>query len=142
VKEESPMTENKTRPTTITVSSFLKKIKDPQLRKDCDTIIEIMESVSKLKPVMWGSAIIGFGTRHYVYESGREGDTVIVGFSPRKQAIALYLAGGLEPLRDELSNLGKHTTGNGCLYIKSLKDVDIPVLKNILTKAYRRVKQK
>jgi len=136
------MTENKTRPTTITVSSFLKKIKDPQLRKDCDTIIEIMESVSKLKPVMWGSAIIGFGTRHYVYESGREGDTVIVGFSPRKQAIALYLAGGLEPLRDELSNLGKHTTGNGCLYIKSLKDVDIPVLKNILTKAYRRVKQK
>ena len=136
------MVENKTKPTTITVSSFLKKIKDPQLRKDCDTIIEIMESVSKLKPVMWGSAIIGFGTRHYVYESGREGNTMIVGFSPRKQAIALYLAGGLEGLNDELSKLGKHTTGKGCLYIKSLNNVDIPVLKKILTKAYRSVKQK
>jgi len=134
------MTENKTKPTTITVSSFLKRIKDPELRNDCDTIIEIMESVSKLKPVMWGSAIIGFGTRHYVYESGREGDTMIVGFSPRKQAIALYLAGGLEPLKDELSNLGKHTTGKGCLYIKSLNDVNIVTLKKILTKSYKSVK--
>jgi hypothetical protein len=136
------MSENKTKPTTVTVSSFLKKIQDPQLRRDCDAIIEMLESVSKLKPVMWGTAIIGFGTRHYVYESGREGDTMIVGFSPRKQAIALYLAGGLEPLSDELSKLGKHTTGKGCLYIKSLKDVDVPVLEKILAKSYRSVKQK
>jgi hypothetical protein len=136
------MPENKTRPTKLTVGSFLKKIQDPQLRRDCDAIIEILESVSKLEPVMWGTAIIGFGTRHYVYESGREGDTMIVGFSPRKQAIALYLAGGLEPLGDELSKLGKHTTGKGCLYIKSLKDVDVPVLEKILAKSYRSVKQK
>jgi hypothetical protein len=141
MKEEHPMAENKTKPTALTVGSYLKKIKDPQLRKDCNSIIEIMESISKLKPVMWGSAIIGFGTRHYVYESGREGDTMIVGFSPRKQAIALYLAGGLEPLRDELSKLGKHTTGKGCLYLKSLSDVDTNVLKKILTKSYRSVKQ-
>lgn len=134
------MVENKTKPTAITVSSFLNKIKEPQLRKDCGTIIEIMESISKLKPVMWGSAIVGFGTRHYVYESGREGDTMIVGFSPRKQAIALYLAGGLEPLRAELSKLGKHTTGKGCLYIRSLDDVDAATLKKILTKSYRSVK--
>ncbi len=136
------MPENKTKPTTITVSSFLKKIREPQLRKDCDTIIELMASVSKLKPVMWGSAIIGFGTRHYIYASGREGDTLIVGFSPRKQAITFYLAGGLEGVKDELSKLGKHTTGKGCLYIKSLNDVDISVLKKILTKSYRSVKQK
>ncbi len=135
------MAENKTKPTTSTVNSFLKKIKDSQLRNDCDTLIEIMESVSKLKPVMWGSAIIGFGTRHYVYESGREGDTMIVGFSPRSQAIALYLAGGLSPLQDELSKLGKHSTGKGCLYIKSLNDVNIPTLKKILTKSYKSVKQ-
>jgi len=134
------MSDNKTKPTAITVNSFLKKITDPQLRKDCDNIIEIMEVVSKLKPVMWGTAIIGFGTRHYVYESGREGDTMIVGFSPRKQAIALYLAGGLEPLQDELSKLGKYDTGKGCLYIKSLKDVDISVLKKILTKSYKSIK--
>jgi hypothetical protein len=135
------MAENKTMPTAVTVSSFLKKIKDPQLQKDCSTIIEIMESISRLKPVMWGSAIIGFGTRHYVYESGREGDTMIVGFSPRKQAIAFYLAGGLEPLHDELSKLGKHTTGKGCLYIKSLNDVDTSILRKILTKAFRSAKE-
>ena len=136
------MAENKTKPTATAVGSFLKKLKDPQLQKDCSTLIAILESVSKLKPVMWGSAIIGFGTRHYVYESGREGDTVIVGFSPRKQAIALYLAGGLEPLRNELSKLGKHTTGKGCLYIKSLNDVDTAVLRKILTKSFRSVKQR
>jgi hypothetical protein len=136
------MSDNKTKPTTVTVTTFLKKITDPGLRKDCEGIIEIMETVSKLKPVLWGTAIIGFGTRHYVYESGREGDTMIVGFSPRKHAIALYLAGGLEPLRDELSKLGKYDTGKGCLYIKSLKDVDLAILKKVLTKSYRSVKQK
>jgi hypothetical protein len=135
------MAENKTKPTSTTVSAFLKKIKGPQLQKDCRTIIEIMESISMLQPVMWGSAIIGFGTRHYVYESGREGDTMIVGFSPRKQAIVFYLAGGLEPLQDELSKLGKHTTGKGCLYIKSLNDVDTVVLRKLLSKSYRSVKQ-
>ena len=135
------MAENKTKPTTLSVSSFLSKIKDPALRNDCDTIIALLESISKLKPVVWGSAIIGFGTRHYVYESGREGDTMIVGFSPRKQAIALYLAGGLSPLEEELSKLGKHTTGKGCLYIKSLADVNVNVLKKILTKSYKSVKE-
>lgn len=134
------MAENKTKPTTITVASFLKKF-SPHLRKDCDTVIQLLQSISNQKPVMWGSAIIGFGTRHYVYESGRQGDTMIVGFSPRKQAIALYLAGGLEPLQSELEKLGKFTTGKGCLYIKSLDDVDISVLKKILTKSYKSVKQ-
>ena len=133
------MAENKTRPTASAVSSFLKKIKDPVLLKDCKAIISLMESVSRQKPVMWGSAIIGFGTRHYVYASGREGDTMVIGFSPRKQALALYLAGGLEPLQDELSKLGKHTTGKGCLYLKSLGDVDARVLEKILAKSYRSV---
>lgn len=136
------MTENKTKPTTTTVRAFLNRIENPQLRHDCNSIIEIMEAISKLKPVMWGSSIIGFGTRHYVYDSGREGDTMIVGFSPRKQNISLYLAGGLEPLEGELSRLGKHETGKGCLYIKSLKDVDVAVLKKILTKAFNSVKRK
>jgi hypothetical protein len=137
--EKYPMAENKTKPISDAVSAFLKKL-SPELRKDCNTIIELMEPISKQKPVMWGSAIIGFGSRHYVYESGREGDTMIVGFSPRKQAIAFYLAGGLEPLQAELSKLGKHTTGKGCLYIKSVSDVDSNVLKVILTKSYKSVK--
>jgi hypothetical protein len=136
------MAENKTKPTTITVASFLGKIKDRRLRKDCDTIIEIMKSISALKPVMWGSAIVGFGTRHYVYESGREGDTMIVGFSPRAKAIVLYLSGGLEPLQEELAKLGKHSTGKGCLYIKTLADVDATILRKILTKSWKSGKFK
>jgi hypothetical protein len=91
---------------------------------------------------VWGTSIIGFGTRYNVYESGREGDTMIVGFSPRKQNISLYLAGGLELLKDELPTLGKYKTGMGCLYIKSLKDVDIKVLKKILAKSYNSVTRK
>jgi hypothetical protein len=133
------LAQNKTIPTSTAVSAFLKKV-SPEVRKDCNTIIGLMESISKQTPVMWGSAIIGFGTRHYVYETGREGDTMIVGFSPRKQALTLYLAGGLEPLQPELSRLGKHSTGKGCLYIKALADVDINVLKKVLTKSYKSVK--
>jgi hypothetical protein len=134
------MTENKTKPTTTSVTAFVNRIKDPMVRSDCKTLIEIMESVSKLKPVMWGSSIIGFGTYHYVYESGREGDSIIVGFSPRKQNIALYLKGGLDPLKDELARLGKYKTGKGCLYIKSMNDVDSSVLRKIIAKAYRSAK--
>ena len=85
---------------------------------------------------MWESAIIGFGTLHYMYDSGREGDTVAIGFSPRKQNISLYLTGGLSKIEGELSQLGKFKTSKGCLYIKSLSDVNIEVLKSIFAKAF------
>jgi hypothetical protein len=134
------MPENKTKPTATAVSAFLKKIKDPVIKADCASLVAMLESISRLPPVMWGSAIVGFGTRHYVYESGREGDTMIVGFAPRAKAIALYLAGGLDPLQNELSKLGKHTTGKGCLYINRLSDVDQSVLRKVLTKSYKSVK--
>jgi hypothetical protein len=131
------MAENKTKPTAAAVATFLKKINDHQLQHDCNALISMLESVSGLQPVMWGSAIVGFGTRHYVYESGREGDTMIIGFSPRAKAIALYLAGGLEPLHEELKKLGEHTTGKGCLYIKTLADVDSAILRKLLTKSWK-----
>ena len=134
------MAENKTRATVASVSGFLKKISDDQQRQDCVSLVDLMESVSKKKAVMWGSAIVGFGTYHYVYESGREGDSVIIGFSPRKQNIAIYLKGGLSPLKDELPKLGKHKTGGGCLYIKKLEDINTPVLKKILTKSFKSAK--
>ena len=136
------MTENKTKPTIESVTAFLNKIPDTQLREDCFAILEIMESVSKIKPVMWGSSIIGFGTYHYVYESGREGDTVILGFSPRKQNISIYLLGGLDKLKVELLKLGKHKTGKGCLYIKALKDINAAVLRKMFSKAWKSTKQK
>lgn len=131
------MAENKTKPTSASVTAYLKKIKDPQRREDCIALVELMKSASKSEPVMWGTSIVGFGTHHYVYESGREGDTVIIGFSSRQDSIALYLMGGLGPLADELPKLGKYKTGKGCLYVKTLADVDTAILKIILAKAWK-----
>jgi hypothetical protein len=91
---------------------------------------------------MWGRSIIGFGTFHYVYESGREGDTILIGFSPRKQNISIYLMGGLNKVEDELSKLGKYKTGGGCLYIKSLSDVNLTVLKKVFAKAFKEAQRK
>ena len=131
------MAENKTKPTSANVVAFLNKIQSRQLRDDCLTILKMMQTVSKLEPVMWGSAIIGFGTYHYVYESGREGDTIVIGFSPRKQNISIYLMGGLKNVEDELSKLGKYKTGKGCLYIKSLSEVNLEILKKVFAKAFK-----
>jgi hypothetical protein len=136
------MAENKTKPTKSNVIAFLNKIKDQQLRDDCFAILEMMQKVSNFEPVMWGSAIIGFGTYHYVYESGREGDTVVIGFSPRKQNISIYLMGGLDKVEDELSKLGKYKTGKGCLYIKSLSEVNVEVLKKVIAKAFEEAKRR
>jgi len=130
------MAENKTIPTEDSVTDFLNKIQDRQLREDCFAILEMMQVVTNSEPVMWGSAIIGFGTLHYVYDSGREGDISVIGFSPRKQNISIYLTGGLSKIEDELSQLGKYKTGKGCLYIKSLGDVNVEALKMIFTKAF------
>ena len=136
------MAENKTQPTKDSVSVFLNKIQDEPLREDCYAILEMMQQVSNLEPVLWGSAIIGFGKYHYVYESGREGDTVVIGFSPRKQNISIYLMGGLKIVEDELSKLGKYKTGKGCLYIKRLSDVNAEVLKKVFAKAFKDTTRK
>jgi hypothetical protein len=101
-----------------------------------------MQKVSKAEPVMWGSAIVGFGKYHYVYESGREGDTIILGFSPRKANISIYLTGGLTDIEDELSKLGTFKTGKGCLYIKSLEDINAAVLKRIFARACEEGKRR
>jgi hypothetical protein len=131
----SSVAENKTQPTKASVTDFLDHVQDKQVREDCYAILEMMQKASNSRPVMWGSSIIGFGTYHYVYESGREGDTVILGLSPRKQNITIYLMGGVGNVEAELSRLGKHKTGKGCLYIKSLSDVDPQVLKQVFAKA-------
>jgi hypothetical protein len=136
------MAENKTKPTDASVTYFLDQIKESRKREDCFALLKMMESVSKEKPIMWGSSIVGFGLYHYVYESGREGDTVQLGFSPRKEAITIYMMCSLAHVADELPKLGKYKTGKGCLYIKSLKDVDAAVLRRILTKAWKVAKSK
>jgi hypothetical protein len=131
------MAENKTKPTIASVTAFLNKIQDTQIRNDCFAILKMMQNLSRKEPVMWGSSIIGFGTFHYIYESGREGDTVVIGFSPRKQNISIYMMCGLEKVKGELLNLGKYKTGKGCLYIKSLSDVDTVALNKVLTKGFK-----
>src|SRR5512138_2694302 len=120
------MAQNKTQPTTQNVEQFLNTIPDERRRKDSFTLLELMKQVTGLQPVMWGSSIVGFGTYRYHYASGRQGDWLVLGFSPRKQAITLYAADGFAAFEGPLAKLGKHSTGVGCLYIKRLDDVDLP----------------
>jgi hypothetical protein len=131
------MAENKTKPTKANVAAFLNTIKEKQVREDCFVILDMMQNIARCEPVMWGSAIVGFGLYHYVYESGREGDMPLLGFSPRKQNISIYLMGGLSKVEGELGTLGKYKRGGGCLYIKSLSDVRATVLRKILVKAFK-----
>lgn len=129
--------ELKTKVNNASVESFLNTIKDEEVRKDCFEIAEMMKRASKEKPKMWGPSIIGFGSYHYKYESGREGDSPLIGFSPRKQNITLYVLLGADYENPLLKKLGKHTTGKGCLYIKKLADVDKKVLQELIDKSIK-----
>jgi hypothetical protein len=135
------MAENKTTPNDQDVEQFLNSVDDERKRKDSFTILELMKQVTGLEPTMWGSSIVGFGNYHYKYASGREGDMILAGFSPRKQNLTLYNMGGFERYDDLLKKLGKHTTGKGCLYIKRLDDVDLPTLKNLIEESFKHIKQ-
>ncbi len=126
------MSELKTTKTTASVSDFLAGIADETKRLDSQTLCRLMQELSGDPPVMWGSSIVGFGTHHYKYASGREGDWMKVAFSPRKQNLTLYLMGGVEPHQQLLNRLGPHSTGVGCLYIKRLADVDMDVLRQLI----------
>ena len=136
------MADLKTVPTKFSVDKFLKGIKDEQTRDDCFEILKIMEKATKSRAKMWGPAIVGFGDYHYVYESGREGDWFITGFSPRKQNLTLYMMGGFQQFDDLMKRLGKYSMGKGCLYINKLEDVDVKVLKEVITRSVKEVKSK
>ena len=129
------MAENKTKATTLSVAAFLETCPDELRRSDAQSLVELMKKVTGDEPIMWGPSIIGFGSFHYLYESGREGDNLIVGFSPRKAANVLYGAIGFEGAEPLLAKVGKHTSGKGCLYIKKLADIDVKVLESLLENA-------
>ena len=135
------MSENKTKKTNESIEKYINSIKDENVKKDCYTIIKLMQSITQKEPKMWGSSIIGFGDYHYKYASGREGDFFLTGFSPRKQNLALYLMGGLENQKDLLKKLGKHKTGKSCLYIKSLNDIDKEVLKEMIVQSVKETRK-
>jgi len=125
------MAENKTKPTTVSVRTFLDACAGDERRADARVLARLMQKVTGIEPAMWGPSIVGFGSYHYIYESGREGEMPIVGFSPRKAAHVLYGAIGFRGAEKLLARLGKHTTGKGCLYIKKLADVDVNVLEAV-----------
>lgn len=134
------MSELKTKITKASVDKFLRGIKDEQARADCIKIAELMQKVTKTEPKMWGTSIVGFDSYHYKGKSGREGDWFITGFSPRKQALTLYLMGGFDDQADLLAKLGKYSTGKGCLYIKKLADIDVKVLKELIARSVKKMK--
>ena len=122
--------------------AFLEALEDENKRKDALALLEMMQEISGCAPKMWGSAIIGFGSYHYQYESGREGDWFIAGFSPRKQNLALYIMSGFDRYNELLQKLGKHKTGKSCLYIKHLSEVNPEVLYKLVETSYRRMEEK
>jgi hypothetical protein len=128
---------NKTTATNGDVGAFVDAIDDEQRRRDAKLLVDLMGEVTSQPAVLWGSSIIGFGSRHYRYPSGREGDTVAVGFSPRKAQTAVYLTGALEEYDDLLARLGPHQTGQGCLYLKRVDQANADALRDIIARSYR-----
>jgi hypothetical protein len=129
------MPENKTKPTTASVTAYIDAVTDPIRRSEAKELIQLMRRVSGEKPKLWGPSIVGFGKYHYRYDSGREGDMPLVGFSPRKAALVLYGLLGHGDTKALLAKLGNHTTGKGCLYIKKLADVESTVLERLIKNA-------
>jgi hypothetical protein len=138
--ESIHVAELKTKPTTASVSDFLASV-DPDRREDCLTIAKIMTKATGAKPRMWGPSIVGFGDHHYKYESGRELDWFLTGFSPRKNDLTLYIMPGFERYAELMAALGKHKTGKSCLYIKRLADVDLTVLETLVESSVNHMRK-
>ena len=135
------MADLKTKPTAVSPAAFIKNVEDDRKRRDCRELVALMKDLTGHPPKMWGLSIIGFGTYHYKYASGREGDWLLTGFSPRKENLTLYLGLGLQD-RGLLAKLGKHKTGKGCLYIKRLDDIDRDVLRDLITASVDEMRQR
>lgn len=129
------MAELKTKETHASVAAFVKGIEDENKRKDCQILLAMMKEITGKKPKMWGESIVGFGRYHYKYKSGREGDWMVTGFSPRKQSLTVYIMCGFDDYDGLLKKLGKHKTAVSCLYMKRLSDVDLDVLRELIAKS-------
>ena len=136
------MSGNKTTPTDANVSAFLAAIADDQRREDCRTLLALMGRITGKPAVMWGASIVGFDTYHYRYESGREGDWAVTGFSPRKGDISVYLTAASPEQDDLLARLGRHKMGKACLYIRRLSDIDLAVLEQLIAASVAEVRRR
>lgn len=129
----------KTQQSDASVAQFLRGVADPTRRADCERLVKLMSRISGAPPKMWGASIVGFGTFHYKYASGREGDWPPIAFSPRKKDLTIYASPGLDHYKAELARLGTFTRGVSCLYVKRLADIDLPTLEMVLTDAFRKL---
>ncbi len=136
------MAENKTKATQQSVTDYIAAIPEPARRADAEALLALMQKATGEEPKLWGPSIIGFGTYHYRYETGREGDMPVVGFSPRKPATVFYGLRAAPDVEEMLAKLGKHTTGKGCVYIKKLADVDQKVLVSLIKKSAAATRSK
>ena len=134
------MAENKTQKTGASVEEFLASVESKTRREDGLRVLQLMQEVTGLEPEMWGPSIVGFGDSHYRYESGREGDFFLTGFSPRKQSLSLYIMAGFDAYDGLLSRLGKHRKGTSCLYINKLADVDMAVLRELVQQSFEHAR--
>lgn len=132
----------KTVPTPASVDDFLAAVPDATRRDDARAVCDLMKEVTGLEPTMWGPSIVGFGSYHYRYASGHEGDTCVVGFSPRKTSLSLYVTTSVESVADLLAKLGPHTTGKACIYLKRLDDIDRTVLKKLIQRGVAAANRK
>ena len=132
----------KTQPNNLSVDDFIDAVESEQKRDDSRFLIKIMQEITGEEPVMWGASIVGFGNYHYKYDSGREGDWMLAGFSPRKQNMTVYMMGGFENQDVLLAKIGKVKSSVGCLYVKKLADIDLEVLKEMITLSVETVKKR
>lgn len=132
----------KTKPTAVSVEDFIRAVENETRRKDAKTLLAMMKKVTGERPKMWGPSIVGFGEYHYKYESGREGDMLAVGFSPRKANVVLYVLGSLGEDEPLLKKLGPYKHGKSCLYLTDLSKVDLKALEDIVAKSYKAAKAK
>ena len=135
------MAELKTKKNKKSVSAFLKSIADDRKRKDAETIMKMMKRITKETPTMWGDSTVGFGSYHYVYDSGREGDWFVAGFSPRKRNLTLYVMSGFKRHDPLMKKLGKYKTGMSCLYITKLDDIDMDVLEDLVKESVKHMRK-
>lgn len=136
------MAQNKTQPTEQAVSDFIAGVEDDTKRANCTELVRLMSDITGEPATMWGASIVGFGNYHYKYASGREGDFFLTGFSPRKQALSLYIISGFEIAPDLMEKLGKYKTGKSCLYVKNLDDIDRDVLEKLIRVSVSHLREK
>jgi len=132
----------KTKKNKTSVKAFIKAIEDDQRRSDCIVLDKIMEEVTGQKAELWGPSIVGYGSYHYIYSSGQEGDWMAAGFASRKQALTLYFMAGFDHYEELMSKLGKYKIGKSCLYVKKLDDIDLDVLKILIRESYDFIKKR